>query len=140
MRDLIRKVLLSDSDIRIMYNREILEYIDENNVINLVSTNQNSEIFLDDIELEDVYFFELEQVQFPDEIKDYIKLIDKIKKSNVEKDNPEYIIDNRGLEFLSEEYLNDFYSLDYIIDYIIDYLYNIELLKVQYLKPEKIKL
>lgn len=133
IKDLIRKVLLSDSDIRIMYNRELLDYIDDNNII---VTNQNSEIFLDDIESEDVYFFELEQLQFPDDIKDYIKLIDKIKKSNVEKDNPEYIINHCGLEFLSEDYLSEFYSLDYIIDY----LYNIELLKVKYLKPERIQL
>lgn len=133
LRDLIKKVLISATEAKIMYYREILEYIDENDVID---TNQNSEILLSDIELENVYFFELERLNIPDDITEYIKLINKIKKSDIEKDKPEYIIDYFGINFLTEEMLREFYT----IDFIIDELNNIEIYNVKYLKPERIKL
>ncbi len=76
-------------------------------------------------------------MDIPDDIRDFVKLLNKIKKSDLEKEYPDYLISfNEDIIFISEDSFNELYSLEYIVER----LRYLQIYKVQYLKPERIKL
>lgn len=120
IKDLVKKILTTDTEIRIFYNREILYEMTP------------------DLEIEgEDFVWQLEELDIPDDIRDFVKLLNKIKKSDLEKEYPDYLISfNEDIIFISEDSFNELYSLEYIVER----LRNLQIYKVQYLKPERIKL
>ena len=135
IKNLVKKILTTDSDIRILYDRQILFDMD---VDNIIETSEFEELNFDDIDFNFISFFKVQEIETPTDIRDYIKLIDKIKKSDIDKSKPEYMFNGSSVDIvlLTEEILNNFYETEFI-SANIDYL---QIYKVQYLKPEKIKL
>jgi len=134
IKDLVKKILTTDTEIRILYCREILFDMDVNNVI---ETSEFEELLFDDIDFDLINFFTVEEIETPTDIRDYVKLIDKIKKSDIEKSKPEYMFNGSSgdIVLLTEEILNDFYETEFISENI-DYL---QIYKIKYIKHERIK-
>lgn len=135
IKDLVKKILTTDSEIRVLYDRQILFDMD---VDNIIETSEFDELDFHDIDFDLISFFKVDEIDTPTDIRDYVKLIDKIKKSDIEKYRPDYMFNGSSVDIvlLTEEILNNFYDVEFISENI-EYL---QIFKVQYLKPERIKL
>ena len=133
IKDLVKKILTSDSEIKILYDRQILFDMTPD----LEVEGSENIYFLDELHFEEIRFFELEELEIPDDIVDFVKLLNKIKKSDLEKECPDYLIAlDEDINFISEDSFNELYSLEYLEER----LRYLQIFKVQYLKPERIKL
>lgn len=133
IKDLVKKILTTDTEIRILYCGEILYSMTPD----LEVEGSENIYFLDELHFEEIRFFTLEESEIPDNIGDFIKLLNKIKKSDLEKECPDYLIAlDEDINFISEDSFNELYSLEYLEER----LRYLQIFKVQYLKPERIKL
>ena len=129
--ELLYKILDQDTDIKILYQRDII-YSVENNILD----GFLDEYYIKDLYLEDIYFIILDELETPSDIKEYTKLLNKIKKSDVEKEAPDYIFSfNEELQFMTDFEFNSFYNLDYIIDN----LQHTRLYELKYLNEKEVK-
>ena len=129
--ELLYKIINDDSIIKILYQRDIIHNI-ENDILEGILGEYN----IKDLYLEDIYFIILDELEILTNIKDYTKLLNKIKKSDVEKDAPDYIFSfNEELQFMSDFEFNSFYNLDYIIDN----LQHTRLYELKYLNEKEVK-
>lgn len=129
--ELLYKIINDDSIIQILYQRDIIHNI-ENDILEGILGEYN----IKDLYLEDMYFVILDELEIPTNIKDYTKLLNKIKKSDVEKDAPDYIFSfNEELQFMTDFEFNSFYYLEYIIDN----LQYTQIYKLKYLNEKGIK-
>lgn len=133
IKDLVKKILTTDTEIRILYNREILYEMTPD----LEIEGEDFVWQLEELDFNEIKFFVLEELDIPDDIRDFVKLLNKIKNSDLEKEYPDYLISfNEEIRFISEELFNNWYSLEYL-DENLRYL---QIYRVKYLKPEKVKL
>ena len=129
--DLLYKIINDDSIIQILYQRDIIHNI-ENDILEGILGEYN----IKDLYLEDMYFVILDELEIPTNIKDYTKLLNKIKKSDVEKEAPDYIFSfNEEFQFMTDFEFNSFYDLEYIIDN----LQYTQIYKLKYLNEKGIK-
>ena len=129
--ELLYKIINDDSIIKILYQRDIIHNI-ENDILEGILDEYN----IKDLYLEDMYFVILDELEIPTNIKDYTKLLNKIKKSDVEKDAPDYIFSfNEEFQFMTDFEFNSFYDLEYIIDN----LQYTQIYKLKYLNEKGIK-
>ena len=129
--ELLCKIINDDSIIQILYQRDIIHNI-ENDILEGILGEYN----IKDLYLEDIYFIILDELETPSDIKEYTKLLNKIKKSDVEKEAPDYIFSfNEELQFMSDFEFNSFYNLDYIIDN----LQHTRLYELKYLNEKEVK-
>lgn len=134
IKDLVKKILTTNSDIKILYNKQILLDMDVDNVI---ETTEFDELDFDNIDFNFISFFKVLEIEVPTDIRDYIKLIDKIKKSDIDKSKPDYLFSSSSvyLSLITKETLNSFYDLEFISKNIN----HLQFYKIKYLKSEKIK-
>ena len=129
--ELLYKIINDDSIIQILYQRDIIHNI-ENDILEGILGEYN----IKDLYLEDMYFVILDELEIPTNIKDYTKLLNKIKKSDVEKDAPDYIFSfNEEFQFMTDFEFNSFYDLEYIIDN----LQHTRLYELKYLNEKEVK-
>ena len=125
------KIINDDSIIQILYQRDIIHNI-ENDILEGILGEYN----IKDLYLEDMYFVILDELETPSDIKEYTKLLNKIKKSDVEKEAPDYIFSfNEELQFMTDFEFNSFYNLDYIIDN----LQHTQVYELKYLNEKEVK-
>ena len=125
------KIINDDSIIQILYQRDIIHNI-ENDILEGILGEYN----IKDLYLEDMYFVILDELETPSDIKEYTKLLNKIKKSDVEKETPDYIFSfNEELQFMTDFEFNSFYNLDYIIDN----LQHTQVYELKYLNEKEVK-
>ena len=129
--ELLYKIINDDSIIQILYQRDIIHNI-ENDILEGILGEYN----IKDLYLEDMYFVILDELEIPTNIKDYTKLLNKIKKSDVEKEAPDYIFSfNEEFQFMTDFEFNSFYDLEYIIDN----LQHTRLYELKYLNEKEVK-
>lgn len=133
IKDLVKKILTTDTEIRILYCREILYSITPD--LEVEGTEDIHQF--EELDFNEIRFFELEEIEIPDNIGYFIKLLNKIKKSDLEKECPDYLISyDEDINFISEDSFNELYSLEYLEEH----LRYLQIFKVHYLNPEKIKI
>lgn len=103
--------IFKDGDIQVLYDSEIL-FETEASVV----YSENTEYLIKDLDSVYLNFFEYEyELDIPDNINKFYKLLNTIKKT-VEKEKPSYMLICNEYPILTEEALEDFYSIDYLID------------------------
>lgn len=129
MIDKIREILTSNTDVRILYDGEVIYEIDNEYIY-----SEHSSHLISELDYSFISFFKYTEVEVPSNIFEFYKMLNKIKKT-LENENPKYhIIMNEQYVIISEEELEEFYDLYYLRDNID----SMEIFEIKYLDATKI--
>jgi hypothetical protein len=131
MINLIKTILDSDTEIKVIYDSErIFEYDDDS-----FYSGDATEISFEELDEDYLKFAIFEEIEVSTDIKEFLKLLNTIKKTFGTQKQKYWLTMNDFEDIISDEAFEELYDLSYLIEHF----YDLQIFEVQYLDVKKVR-
>ena len=131
MVDLIKEVLNSDSEIRVIYDSELIFDCDSTTFY----AGDTTEILFEDLDEDYLKFVIFDEIEIDSDIKEFLKLLNSIKKTFGTDKQKYWLRMNECEDIITDEALDEFFDLNYLVEHF----YDLQIFEVKYLDVKKVR-
>ena len=131
MVDLIKEILDSGSEIKVIYDSELIFDYD----LTTFSSGDTNEIPFEELDEDYLKFALFNEIEISSDMKEFLKLLNTIKKTFGTDKQKYWVTINEYEDIISDEAFEELYDLSYLIEHF----YDLQIFEVQYLDVKKVR-